>query len=192
MDAIEKIIEQINEKAVEEREIYREEALQTIQATTDQQKAAIETEHEKQLDKQLQGVKNKYKQLRSRQQVEVRQETLIEKQHYLDKLFEEAYEIMSNWSKNEMQQFAKSCLQALPINGEVMLLTGEKNQLVLSSDWLEEISNELSYTLHLGEAIQNEGFIVDDQGIQYNFLYRDLLNELRSQAGSEITRELFE
>lgn len=57
MDAIEKIIEQINEKAVEEREIYREEALQTIQATTDQQKAAIETEHEKQLDKQLQGVK---------------------------------------------------------------------------------------------------------------------------------------
>lgn len=49
MDAIEKIIEQINEKAVEEREIYREEALQTIQATTDQQKAAIETEHEKQL-----------------------------------------------------------------------------------------------------------------------------------------------
>lgn len=63
---------------------------------------------------------------------------------------------------------------------------------MLSSDWLEEISNELSYTLHLGEAIQNEGFIVDDQGIQYNFLYRDLLNELRSQAGSEITRELFE
>lgn len=195
MDAIDKIIEQINEHALEERALYEKENVQKIDTTTAQQLKTAEQEHQKLLEKQLQTTKNKYKQLRSRQQVEVRQETLVEKQGYLDRLFDEAYELMSGWTTDETRDFAEKCLKALPVERDVTLLAGGgMPENIFTEEWLRQVSKELPYNIRLGgkTADQNKGFIVDDQGVQYNFLYRDLLTEVRAQAGNEITRQLFD
>lgn len=194
MDAIDKIIAEINGKAEAERQQLRQARQAEIEAKATAEIAHAQTEHEKQLDKQLKAVAAKYKQLRSRQQVEVKQATLKEKQAYLNKLFAEAYDEMAAWDEQRSRDFAEKCLQALPVTDKGVLRAGGKMPTtVFSETWLQQVSPQLSFQLELGEPLtdQEYGFIVDENGVYYNFLYRDLLNEVRNQSSNEITQKLF-
>lgn len=194
MDAIDKIIAEINEKAEAERQHLQQDRQAEIEAKATAEIAHAQTEHEKQLDKQLKAAAAKYKQLRSRQQVEVKQATLKEKQAYLNKLFAEAYDKMAAWDEQRSRDFAEKCLQALPVTDKGVLRAGGKMPAtVFSEAWLQQVAPQLSFQLELGEPLSDQeyGFIVDENGVYYNFLYRDLLNEVRNQSSNEITQKLF-
>jgi len=76
MNAIEKIISQMNEAAEQERAALEQEERMKIDQNFEQKRTQIETEHQKQKEKQIELLEKKYRQLRNRQQVEVRQENL--------------------------------------------------------------------------------------------------------------------
>lgn len=194
MDAIDKIIAEINEKAKAEGQELQQARQAEIEEKAAAEIAHAQKEHEKQLEKQLQAVATKYKQLRSRQQVEVKQATLKEKQAYLNKLFAEAYDQMAAWDDERSQNFAENCLLALPVTEAGILRAGGKmTASVFSEAWLKQVAPKLSFHLELGDPLadQEYGFIVDENGVYYNFLYRDLLNEVRNQNSNEITQKLF-
>ena len=56
------------------------------------------------------------------------------------------------------------------------------------------MNEKLDYELVYGEEITADsyGFVVDDNGVQYNFLYRDLLNEIKTSNSNSISQMLFE
>ena len=180
MDAIDKIIEEIDRKAAQERAEHKA-----------QEEQKIVTWYESEVAKSK-ALEQKFKQLASRQQMDVRQETLVQKQDYLDQLFEEAYDQMNAWDKEAIQAFAKRNLEALELKEAATLLpAGAGVKEALTKDFIQSLT--LTYPLTLGEAPHtgSAGFLVDVAGVQYNFLYRDLLQEVRNTAGNEITKKLF-
>ena len=197
MDAITKIIEQIDEAAATKRAAYKAEQQAQIDDDFLRRKALIEAEDEK-LTAQLEKNQNvKYKQLHARQQMEVKQETLLAKQNYLSQVFEEAYAKMQAWQNDVLQDFAAACLQQLPFEKGKKVIFKPANKMPKSSypkKWLEQMNEKLDYELVYGEEITADsyGFVVDDNGVQYNFLYRDLLNEIKTSNSNSISQMLFE
>lgn len=197
MDAITKIIEQIDEAAATKRAAYKAEQQAQIDDDFLRRKALIEAEDEK-LTAQLEKNQNvKYKQLHARQQMEVKQETLLAKQNYLSQVFEEAYAKMQAWQNDALQDFAAACLQQLPFEKGKKVIFKPANKMPKSSypeKWLEQMNEKLDYELVYGEEITADsyGFVVDDNGVQYNFLYQDLLNEIKTSNSNSISQMLFE
>ncbi|HAQ3908968.1 ATPase V [Enterococcus lactis] len=194
MNAIEKIISQMNEAAEQERAALEQEERMKIDQNFEQKRTQIETEHQKQKEKQIELLEKKYRQLRNRQQVEVRQENLNAKQEFLRRLFADAIAEMENWDESEQIQFIKNLLYSLPLTGKVAFIAGEKSAAYLSQTLLDEWNNELPFTMVLSdESVAGQaGFLINDQGVQYNFLFSSLVQDIQGTMSFEIANQLFE
>ena len=194
MNAIEKIISQMNEAAEQERAALEQEERMKIDQNFEQKRTQIETEHQKQKEKQIELLEKKYRQLRNRQQVEVRQENLNAKQEFLRRLFADAIAEMENWDESEQIQFIKNSLYSLPLTGKVAFIAGEKSAAYLSQTLLDEWNNELPFTMVLSdESVAGQaGFLINDQGVQYNLLFSSLVQDIQGTMSFEIANQLFE
>lgn len=194
MNAIEKIISQMNEAAEQERAALEQEERMKIDQNFEQKRTQVETEHQKQKEKQIELLEKKYRQLRNRQQVEVRQENLNAKQEFLRRLFADAVTEMENWDESEQIQFIKNALYSLPLTGKVAFIAGEKSAAYLSQTLLDEWNNELPFMMVLSdETIADQsGFLINDQGVQYNFLFSSLVQDIQGTMSFEIANQLFE
>ncbi len=194
MNAIEKIISQMNEAAEQERAALEQEERMKIDQNFEQKRTQIETEHQKQKEKQIELLEKKYRQLRNRQQVEVRQENLNAKQEFLRRLFADAVTEMENWDESEQIQFIKNSLYSLPLTGKVAFIAGEKSAAYLSQTLLDEWNNELPFMMVLSDetVADQAGFLINDQGVQYNFLFSSLVQDIQGTMSFEIANQLFE
>lgn len=194
MNAIEKIISQMNEAAEQERAALEQEERMKIDQNFEQKRTQIETEHQKQKEKQIELLEKKYRQLRNCQQVEVRQENLNAKQEFLRRLFADAIAEMENWDEFEQIQFIKNSLYSLPLTGKVAFIAGEKSAAYLSQTLLDEWNNELPFTMVLSDEFVagQAGFLINDQGVQYNFLFSSLVQDIQGTMSFEIANQLFE
>ena len=194
MNAIEKIISQMNEAAEQERAALEQEERMKIDQNFEQKRTQVETEHQKQKEKQIELLEKKYRQLRNRQQVEVRQENLNAKQEFLRRLFADAVTEMENWDESEQIQFIKNALYSLPLTGKVAFIAGEKSAAYLSQTLLDEWNNELPFMMVLSDetVADQAGFLINDQGVQYNFLFSSLVQDIQGTMSVEIANQLFE
>ncbi|EPC6549926.1 TPA: V-type ATP synthase subunit E [Enterococcus faecium] len=194
MNAIEKIISQMNEAAEQERAALEQEERMKIDQNFEQKRTQVETEHQKQKEKQIELLEKKYRQLRNRQQVEVRQENLNAKQEFLRRLFADAVTEMENWDESEQIQFIKNALYSLPLTGKVAFIAGEKSADYLSQTLLDEWNNELPFMMVLSDetVADQAGFLINDQGVQYNFLFSSLVQDIQGTMSFEIANQLFE
>ncbi|BDP90553.1 V-type sodium ATP synthase subunit E [Enterococcus faecium] len=194
MNAIEKIISQMNEAAEQERAALEQEERMKIDQNFEQKRTQVETEHQKQKEKQIELLDKKYRQLRNRQQVEVRQENLNAKQEFLRRLFADAVTEMENWDESEQIQFIKNALYSLPLTGKVAFIAGEKSAAYLSQTLLDEWNNELPFMMVLSDetVADQAGFLINDQGVQYNFLFSSLVQDIQGTMSFEIANQLFE
>ena len=194
MNAIEKIISQMNEAAEQERAALEQEERMKIDQNFEQKRTQVETEHQKQKEKQIELLEKKYRQLRNRQQVEVRQENLNAKQEFLRRLFADAVTEMENWDESEQIQFIKNALYSLPLTGKVAFIAGEKSAAYLSQKLLDEWNNELPFMMVLSDetVADQAGFLINDQGVQYNFLFSSLVQDIQGTMSFEIANQLFE
>ena len=194
MNAIEKIISQMNEAAEQERAALEQEERMKIDQNFEQKRTQVETEHQKQKEKQIELLEKKYRQLRNRQQVEVRQENLNAKQEFLRRLFADAVTEMENWDESEQIQFIKNALYSLPLTGKVAFIAGENSAAYLSQTLLDEWNNELPFMMVLSDetVADQAGFLINDQGVQYNFLFSSLVQDIQGTMSFEIGNQLFE
>ena len=194
MNAIEKIISQMNEAAEQESAALEQEERMKIDQNFEQKRQQVETEHQKQKEKQIELLEKKYRQLRNRQQVEVRQENLNAKQEFLRRLFADAVTEMENWDESEQIQFIKNALYSLPLTGKVAFIAGEKSAAYLSQTLLDEWNNELPFMMVLSDetVADQAGFLINDQGVQYNFLFSSLVQDIQGTMSFEIANQLFE
>lgn len=195
MSAIDRIIQQMEVAAQEKRAALKKERLAEIDSLYEQQKQQIEADHQQQLEAQLESLKKKFQQTRKRQDVELRQTSLRQKQQYLTLLFEAAYQKMTEWEHCQTREFAKAALQQLDLADKVLFQPANKaDEEIYPAEWLAEINKKIPYQLELGAPLEknDHGFIVNDHGIQYNFLYRSLLTEERVKNSNQLMKELFD
>ncbi|MGG5339491.1 V/A-type H+/Na+-transporting ATPase subunit E [Enterococcus pernyi] len=194
MNAIDNIIRQMNETAEAERAAFEKAEREKIDQQFKIERARLEADDEKQKSKELEEIEKSYRQLRNRQQVEVRQATLNEKQEFLHRLFAEARQELESWPAADQLSLMFNMVQNLSLSGEVTLLAGEKSAAILTNEVVTKWNQQLLFTLHLSDRriAKEAGFLIDDQGVQYNFVYSDLVQEVQEQMRFEIAKQLFE
>lgn len=194
MNAIEKIIAQMNEQAAAEQTTLEQAEKERIDAEFQAELAHMTGEFEKQKIKQTSSIDNKYRQLHNRQQVEIRRDTLNEKQQFLAKLFDRAAEEMENWTPEVALTFTDQALATIPLKGTATFIPGDKSLSYYTSAWLQNKNQDLPYTLEYSTEVipGRAGFVIDDQGVQYNFIFKNLVNDVQERMAFEIAEQLFE
>ncbi|MDT2737895.1 hypothetical protein P7H00_12320 [Enterococcus pseudoavium] len=193
MEAIEKIVEQLNQQADLEQAQLKEKETARIEQEFQAELIELEADHQKRLDKTLQNLANTYKQATNRRQVTQKQMILNQKQAILERVFAAAVKRMEDWTPEEQRAFAHNALLKLDLSGELVFLPGEKSQTIFNEDWLNEQNKALSYRLTLGATtVSNQaGFLLDKTGVQYNFLYQSLVREIQENESFQIAQTLF-
>ncbi|QED58741.1 ATPase V [Enterococcus durans] len=194
MDAIDKIITQMNKTAQEERTLLEATKRNEIEQEFETKRLKLENDFQKQKARQLEGIERNYRQLRNRQQVESRQQTLNDKQNFLQRLFTEATTQLEGQPKEAQIDLMTEMLHTLTLTGQVRLILGEKTVDHVSLELIDKWNNELPFELVLDEEVieKQAGFLIDDQGVQYNFLYRNLIREVEETMRFEIAQQLFD
>ncbi|MGM0157891.1 V/A-type H+/Na+-transporting ATPase subunit E [Enterococcus sp. AZ191] len=194
MDAIDKIITQMNKTAQEERTLLEATKRNEIEQEFETKRLKLENDFQKQKARQLEGIERNYRQLRNRQQVESRQQTLNEKQNFLQRLFSEATTQLESQPNEAQIDLMTEMLHTLTLTGHVRLILGEKTVDHVSLELIDKWNNELPFELVLDEEVieKQAGFLIDDQGVQYNFLYRNLIREVEETMRFEIAQQLFD
>ncbi|MFD1899907.1 hypothetical protein GQR36_07275 [Enterococcus termitis] len=138
-----------------------------------------------------QSLKN-FKQKQNRQQLEIKQSTLNQKQGYLEQLFLEAVKRMNNWNEVEFQAFAQQIIEQLTLIGKAELQLGAYSQGKLTNQWLiEHTPKDLDLQLQPNLIADVGGFIIAQNGIEYNFLFPSLVQEIKRAESFDIAERLF-
>lgn len=194
MSAIDNIIEQIESQARSERESFEKKELARLDEVYQQKFNLLAQDKERQLKKQAEMLDKKYKQLHNRQEVEARQTILNEKQRYLEQLFVQAAEEMAAWSAEKMQDFAQKALVNLDLDHEVQFISGEYSKNAYSADFIAQMNTQLPFSMKLADEIidKQAGFIIDDGGVQYNFIFENLIKDIQTTMSFDLANQLFD
>lgn len=194
MDAIEKIMHQIEQQAKKERAVYESAERQRIDEQTARERSQLEKMQTQKIAQTKQNLEKKYRQLQNRQQVAIRQQMLVEKQQFLTQLFQTAADQMGAWPAREQQNFAKTVLTTLAIEQSAEFVIGLSSNKVFTAEWLQNVNEQLPYhvTLVIQESLKEPGFIVNDRGILYNFVYQTIVADLQPELSYQLAQKLFD
>ena len=124
----------------------------------------------------------------------MRQENLNAKQEFLRRLFADAIAEMENWDESEQIQFIKKFIVFITFDRQSNIHCWRKISSLSFSTLLDEWNNELPFTMVLSdESVAGQaGFLINDQGVQYNFLFSSLVQDIQGTMSFEIANQLFE
>ncbi|MCW3745580.1 hypothetical protein OM428_13945 [Enterococcus gallinarum] len=89
---------------------------------------------------------------------------------------------MNGLAPDTVQHLAENTLMQLPVSGEVIFRCGQQQSASLTKDWLTAVNQRLPYLARMGKPLEQAGFIVEDNGVFYNFTYQALLEEYKNET----------
>lgn len=162
-----------------------EERTNVMNATLAEQEVAKKTQlkqRAKQLwDKEKQSLVNSSK-----------KEILQEKRRLLDSVFDEVYSLMSGWSGVTLVQFIQSAVAQLPKQEKITLVLGEATASQLSQEDIHQLTNASELEVSQTTLKQKVGFVLQQSGIEYNYLFDALLKDLKQEYSPELAKKAFE
>lgn len=195
MDAIESIIQTINQEAKAARDQYFEEQKNQIDQNFEQEEKKKQTKWRKKKEKQLKKLDKSFQQEKQRLTNQAKTTRNFHKQQLLEETFNEALETMCRWDKETTRNFFLTALANFPMDTTIFVQVGNKMaEDIFSAQWLEKISHTKGINLQLTENSQSVayGFLLLVEGIQYNFSYQALLEEQKKQKGRRYFDLLFD
>lgn len=182
MDAIDKMIAELDQDAQTKRERLAAAERARISETMARDWAKKESDLQLRAQQAKKQAEKNYQQAQNRQASAAKQQQMVKQNEYLTQLFEQAYQQMVAWTPEELQSFAENVLQQLPISGTVTFHAGPEQAAHLDAAWLTSCQSKLPYQTKAGAPLSEAGFLVDDNGIQYNFTYQVLLDEYKKET----------
>lgn len=182
MDAIDKMIAELDQEAQTKRERLAAAERARISETMARDWAKKESDLQLRAQQAKKQAEKNYQQAQNRQASAAKQQQMVKQNEYLTQLFEQAYQQMVAWTPEELQSFAENVLQQLPISGTVTFHAGPEQAAHLDAAWLTSCQTKLPYQIKTGAPLTEAGFLVDDNGIQYNFTYQVLLDEYKKET----------
>lgn len=174
---IQETIEAAKQKAQE----MTRSANESLKAEEEKRKARIQANEKAQYEKNKNALSN-----------QKRNQLLAEKQHSLTNIFDAAKERLSSLKPAEFQQFLMGVLAQYQ-NKEVELVVGEKSRSAITEltaeDWKQS-----GTIVHLSNDVipKEAGFVIRHEGIDYNYLFDALIEDMRDDILPEISQKLFQ
>ncbi|MCD8506379.1 MAG: V-type ATP synthase subunit E [Alkalibacterium thalassium] len=121
-----------------------------------------------------------------------RNEVLAAKQSILDNMFKEAKNRLDNLDDETFRQFTANVLKQFDKEGQVTLKLGEKSAHSIDGTWVTSNKPaELTVLVSKDTVKGQSGFIIEKNGIEYNFLFDSLVEDARTDILPDISNELF-
>ena len=135
----------------------------------------------------------KFEQDKHTLQINKRNELLSEKQKMLKIVFNKAEEQMNQWTDMEFQQFLLSVLKQHKDSESIELIVGQYSIDKVSDDWINKVAKEVVDIQLSAETISRKnGFILKKTGIEYNYLFDELVKDIKGQLVSSVSKQLFD
>ena len=135
----------------------------------------------------------KFEQDKHTLQINKRNQLLSEKQKVLTVVFNEAEEQMNQWTDSEFQQFLLSVLKEHRDRDSIELIVGQESVNKVTKDWIDKVAKEVVNIQLSTETISKKnGFILKKSGIQYNYLFDELVKDINGQLVSSVSKQLFD
>lgn len=172
-------------KEIEETKIQAEEELQ-----------AFESEEVQKRTRQKEEIKNKAEQRytirKNTLEIKRRNEVLTGKQNILNAVFKEANTKLDNLDKADFKTFTLGVLNQFDEDAALTIKLGAKSAATFDKTWLDAFTGKTFIVRVSEETIANEsGFIIEKDGIDYNFLFNNLIEDIKMDILPEISKELF-
>ncbi|SLM87050.1 hypothetical protein [Vagococcus fluvialis] len=191
----EEMIQYILNQGKIENDAYFDKESYVLNEDFKQKMTKIETDKEARYQKQRAVIKETYEKKIQRIELEKNQSIMLEKQAYLKKVIDKMAVKLKTLSKEESQSFMSSIFISNDLSGQIDVLIGELSQETITQEWLDQLSNQnempVTYVLS-SEVISNDGgFILSQDGIEYNYLYSSILDQISEEKEYDIVSELF-
>jgi len=170
---------------VEQTQVEAEDEVQASQAAEVANRQQLKDDVKAKVEKEYAIKKNTL-------EIQKRNQILSAKQNVLSKVIVDAKEKMDTLDSTTFQTFVVGVLQQFRNEKAVTLTFGEKSANLVDADWIQK-NGPKELTVHVSsETIPNKsGFIVEKDGIDYNFIFDTLVDEVKSDILSDISNELF-
>ena len=181
----------IEKKKAEVQQTIRQAEIEAKEkvAVAENELALEEVEEKKAIDRRLASDFEKNKDSLENYK---RNQLLGEKQVALKEVFKEALFAMEQWNETEFQSFLLAVLRQFKEIKNLELALGEKSVEKVSESWIEKVAQEgISVTLTAETINKKAGFILKNKGIEYNYLFEDLIAELKNQLVPSVSKKLF-
>ena len=191
----EEMIQYILNQGKIENDAYFDKESYVLNEDFKQKMTKIETDKEARYQKQRAVIKETDEKKIHRIELEINQSIMLEKQAYLKKVIDKMAVKLKTLSKEESQSFMSSIFISNDLSGQIDVLIGELSQETITQEWLDQLANQnempVTYVLS-SEVISNDGgFILSQDGIEYNYLYSSILDQISEEKEYDIVSELF-
>lgn len=182
MDAIDKMIAELDREAKEKRQVIETDTKTRIDADFAAAWSQKELEIKRHSVEAKKQIEKSYQQDMNRRIKAAKQEGIKQAHKELETLFAAAYQKMNGLAPDTVQHLAENTLMQLPVSGEVIFRCGQQQSASLTKDWLTAVNQRLPYLARMGKPLEQAGFIVEDNGVFYNFTYQALLEEYKNET----------
>lgn len=135
----------------------------------------------------------KFEQDKHTLQINKRNQLLSEKQKMLKIVFSKAEEQMNQWTDTEFQQFLLSVLKQHKDSEPIELIVGQYSVDKVSNDWINKVAKEeVNIQLSTETISKKNGVILKKTGIEYNYLFDELVKDIKGQLVSSVSKQLFD
>lgn len=184
----ERVVEK--EKTAIRQEIEEEKK----QAEDDIQAARAKAEQEKQAQKEAidEELKQEYAIRKNTLDIQKRNKILEHKQQVLAKVLSDVKAQLSEIDEATFQTFLSGVLSQFEDQGDVELKVGEKSKGLVNQAWIDQQSvSGLQVTLSEGTVKGEAGAVIQKDGVEYNFLFGELVEDMKTELLPSISQELF-
>ena len=182
MDAIDKMIAELDREAKEKRQVIETDTKTRIDADFAAAWSQKELEIKRHSAEAKKQIEKNYQQDMNRRIKAAKQDGIKQAHEELETLFAAAYQKMNGLAPDTVQHLAENTLMQLPVSGEVIFRCGQQQSASLTKDWLTAVNQRLPYLARMGKPLEQAGFIVEDNGVFYNFTYQALLEEYKNET----------
>lgn len=193
-NATQMMVDRILEKGHEENKIFYEEKKKELETEFSQQIETIESGKAIQTERIVSRIEREYQQLYNRQELAFKQKVNQKKQFLIEEVFRMVFEKMKNWDRESFLKNLSSILKSNELTGFVKVIPGEYSKEFITDEQLEVFAKQHGSVQYvLGESVvpKDGGFLLEQAGIEYNFLYSSIIDEIREKREMELARQLF-
>lgn len=121
-----------------------------------------------------------------------RNQRLAKKQTLLNSIFDQAAIELELWDEATFSQFLSGVLKQIDQNKTWSLVPGERSLELIQSDQAKAVLSQYSFVKVSDRIVKNKaGFILEQGGIDYNFCFDVLINELKKDFSPQLAALAF-
>lgn len=190
-------LKEMTKRVVEqEEETIRQDVEETRQNSEEEIKAArgkIEEERQRRKESIDAEVEQDYSIQKNTLQNQQRNSILASKQTIISKLLVEAKNKLNEINSDQFKTFTENVLKQFEEQGTVDLVVAEESSGIIDQMWLDQLSfSNLKVNLSEETVKNKSGIIIQQKGIEYNFLFDELVDEIKPDVVPGISQELFD